>query len=57
MKKDNKNSFELIFEQKDLMNKNQMNVLKGGAPSGCVDINIGFIACTNLCIGKAQYPE
>lgn len=58
MKKENE--FELIFEQNDLINYDQMYAVKGGAPDGCQDWNVGinFIitACTNVCIGKAQYP-
>lgn len=54
MEKNNKSSFKLIFKQDDLMSKKQLKAVKGGAPDGCVDINVGFIACTNVCIGKAQ---
>jgi len=41
--------FDILYSQ-----ENGMDTAIGDAPDGCCTINVGFIACVGIIIGKRQ---
>lgn len=54
--KEDKNKFELIYEQSCKLDSAELNRLRGGAPDGCITVSVGVVVCGSIIIGKAQ-PE